>query len=161
MIQAGQKIPSNVKLRKVTSQGVEEVSSNEFFTGRKVVMFSVPGAFTPTCSNTHLPGFVEKSGELVQKGADEIACLAVNDVHVMRAWAEAHGAFGAVTMLADGSGEFTRALGLELDLNAAGLGMRGKRAALIVEDGTVKSVEVEEKAGGVTNSGAEACSAKL
>lgn len=160
MIQTGQKIPS-LKLRKVTPGGVDEVTTDDFFRGRKVVLFSVPGAFTPTCSNTHLPGYVANADALKQKGVAEIACLSVNDAHVMRAWAEKQGATGKVTMLADGNAELTRALGLDLDLSIAGMGVRGKRALLVVEDGVVKSVEVEAKPSDVTGSGAESCLARL
>ena len=160
MIQVGQKIPS-LKLRKVTATGVDEVSTEDFFGGRKVVLFSVPGAFTPTCSNTHLPGYVANADKIKQRGVAEIACLSVNDPFVMRAWGEEQGAGDAVTMLADGNAELTRALGIEIDLSVAGLGVRSKRAALLVDDGVVKSIEVEAKPSDVTGSGAEACLVKL
>ncbi|HKE17356.1 MAG TPA: peroxiredoxin [Kofleriaceae bacterium] len=160
MIQVGQKIPS-LKLRKVTATGVDEVSTEDFFGGRKVILFSVPGAFTPTCSNTHLPGYVANADKLKGRGVAEIACLSVNDPFVMRAWGEKQNSNDAVTMLADGNAELTRALGIEIDLSIAGLGVRSKRAALLVEDGVVKSIEVEAKPSDVTGSGAEACLAKL
>jgi peroxiredoxin len=160
MIQTGQKIPS-LKLRKVTPDGVEDVTTDDYFRGRKVVLFSLPGAFTPTCSNTHLPGYVANAEALQQKGVAEIACLSVNDPFVMRAWADKQGSAGKVTMLADGNGEFTKALGLDIDLSIAGLGVRGKRALLVVDDGVVKSIEVEAKPSEVTSSGAESCLARL
>jgi peroxiredoxin len=160
MIQVGQKIPS-LKLRKVTATGVDEVSTEDFFGGRKVILFSVPGAFTPTCSNTHLPGYVANAEKLKQRGVAEIACLSVNDPFVMRAWGEKQNSNDAVTMLADGNAELTRALGIEIDLSIAGLGVRSKRAALLVDDGVVKSIEVEAKPSDVTGSGAEACLVKL
>ena len=160
MIQVGDKIPT-AKLRKVTPTGVEEVSSDDFFRGRKVVLFSVPGAFTPTCSNTHLPGYVASAADIKKRGVAEIACLSVNDAHVMRAWAEKQAATGIVTMLADGNAEFTRALGLDVDFSVAGMGIRAKRAALIVDDGVVRSVEVEAKPSDVTGSGADRCLAAL
>lgn len=156
MIQVGEKIPSQ-KIRKVTTTGVEEVSTDDFFRGRKVVLFSLPGAFTPTCSGTHLPGYVAKAGDIKQRGVDEIVCLSVNDAHVLRAWSEKHGATGVVTMLADGNADFTRALGLDIDLAVAGMGVRARRAALVVDSGVVKSIEVEAKPGEVTGSGAESC----
>jgi glutaredoxin/glutathione-dependent peroxiredoxin len=160
MIQIGAKVPS-LKIRKVTPTGVDEVSTDDFFGGRKVVLFSLPGAFTPTCSNSHLPGYVANAESIKKRGVDEIACLSVNDAHVMRAWAEKQGATGVVTMLADGNAEFTRALGLDIDLSVAGMGVRGKRAALVVEDGVVRSIEVEAKPGEVTGSGAESCLTRL
>jgi peroxiredoxin len=160
MIQIGAKVPS-LKIRKVTPTGVDEVSTDDFFGGRKVVLFSLPGAFTPTCSNSHLPGYVANAENIRKRGVDEIACLSVNDAHVMRAWAEKQGATGVVTMLADGNADFTRALGLDIDLSVAGMGVRGKRAALVVEDGVVRSIEVEAKPGEVTGSGAESCMTRL
>ncbi|HWM86988.1 MAG TPA: peroxiredoxin [Kofleriaceae bacterium] len=160
MIQVGQKIPS-LKLRKVTATGVDEVSTEEFFGGRKVVVVTVPGAFTPVCSNSHLPGYVAKADEIKKRGVAEIACVSVNDAHVMRAWAEQQGATGKVTMLADGNAELTRALGLDIDLGVAGMGVRAKRAALLIEDGTVRSIEVEAKPSDVTGSGADSCLVKL
>ena len=160
MIKVGDKIPS-AKLRKVTPTGVDEVTSDDFFRGRRVVLFTVPGAFTPTCSNTHLPGYVAKAADIKKKGAAEIACLSVNDAHVMRAWADKHGATGVVTMLADGNADFTRALGLDIDFSAFGMGTRAKRAALVVDSGVVKSIEVEAKPSDVTGSGAEACLVSL
>ena len=160
MIKVGEKIPSQ-KLRKVTPGGVDEVSSDDFFRGRKVVLFSLPGAFTPTCSKGHLPGYVAKAEEIKQRGVGEIACLSVNDAHVMRAWGEQHGTGEKVTMLADGNADFTRALGLDIDLAIAGMGVRAKRAVLLVDDGVVSSIEVEAKPSDLSGSSAESCLVKL
>ena len=142
-IQVGDKMPS-VPLKKFGANGPEDVDTNDYFSGRKVVLFSVPGAFTPTCSAKHLPGFVSKADEIHAKGVDAIGCLAVNDAFVMGAWGKDQGTDGKVDMLADGAGKFTKALGLELDLVDAGLGMRGQRFALIVDDGKVTHVAIEE-----------------
>lgn len=141
-IQVGDKIPSG-KLTTMTADGPGPVSTDEFFAGRKVVIFSVPGAFTPTCSAKHLPGFVEKADEIKAKGVDEVACYAVNDVFVMNAWGKSSSADGNVTMLADGSAEFTKALGLEMDASAFGMGTRSQRFSMVVEDGTVTALNVE------------------
>lgn len=123
---------------------MEEVSTTEFFVGRKVVLFSVPGAFTPTCSAQHLPGFVQNADAIKAKGVDEIVCIAVNDAFVMDAWAKSQQTVDAVTLLADGNGEFTGALGLALDGTGFGLGQRGQRFAMVVVDGTVTHLAVEE-----------------
>jgi peroxiredoxin len=160
MIQVGQKVPS-LKLRKVTASGVDEVSTDDFFGGRKVVLFTIPGAFTPTCSNTHMPGYVANAEKIKGRGVAEIACVSVNDPHVMRAWGKTQDPDGAVTLLADGNAELTRALGLDLDLSVAGMGVRAKRASLVIDDGVVKSVEVEAKPSDVTGSGADACLVRL
>ncbi len=154
-IKVGDKLPS-VTLRQVTAQGPKEVTSDEFFGGRKVVLFAVPGAFTPACSQRHLPGYVEKFTDIKAKGIDEIACVAVNDAAVMGAWGRSQRTDGKVTMLADGSGDFARALGLELDLTKGGLGIRSKRYAMLVDNGVVKSLEVETQPGQVDASSAEA-----
>ena len=158
-IAVGDKIPA-VNLKTMGENGPEDVDSAAYFGGKKVVIFSVPGAFTPTCSAKHLPGFVEHADAIKGKGVDAIGCLAVNDAFVMGAWGDSQNAGGKVDMLADGSAAFTMALGLELDLVAAGLGMRGQRFALIVEDGTVTDVAVEE-GGAFEVSSAEAVMAKL
>ncbi len=160
MIKVGEKIPS-LKIRKVTPSGVDEVSTDDFFGGRKVVLFSVPGAFTPVCSSSHLPGYVEKAAEIKKRGVDEIVCLSVNDAHVMRAWGDKHGATGVVTLLADGNAELTRALGLDIDLGVAGMGVRAKRAALTIENGVVRSLEVEAKPSDLSGSSADACLVRL
>lgn len=141
-IQVGDRIPSTTFV-KVTEQGPEQVSSDDFFAGRRIALFSVPGAFTPTCSAKHLPGFVEKADELKAKGIDEIACTAVNDAFVMGAWGKASGVEGKVTMLADGNGAFAKAVGLELDGSKFGMGPRGQRFSMVVNDGTVEQLNVE------------------
>ena len=141
MISKGDRIPE-INLVKATAEGPQQVKSSDYFAGKKVALFSVPGAFTPTCSAKHLPGYVEKSADLKAKGIDEIACTAVNDAFVMQAWNDRDGS-GDVTMLADGNGEFAKALGLEMDGSGFGMGQRGQRFSLIVNDGTVEEVNVE------------------
>lgn len=141
-IQVGDKLPS-VTFVKPTESGLDQVQSDAFFAGRKVALFSVPGAFTPTCSARHLPGFVEKIDELKAKGVDEVACTAVNDAFVMGAWAKSAGADSKVTMLSDGNGDFVKAIGLEMDGSKFGMGTRGQRFSMIVEDGVVKELNVE------------------
>lgn len=144
-MQVGAAIP-DVKLKMITEAGKhEEVSTRALFEGKKAIVFGVPGAYTPTCSQKHLPGFVAQRDALAKKGVDLVACLSVNDAFVMEAWAKDQGALGKVVMLADGSAEFTKAAGLELDLTAAGLGLRCKRWAAVVENGVVKSLDVDDK----------------
>ncbi|PLK26278.1 peroxiredoxin [Novosphingobium sp. TH158] len=140
-IAQGETLP-DVKLTKVGAEGPEPVQTGDYFKGRKVALFSVPGAFTPTCSAKHLPGFVEKAAELKAKGIDEIACTAVNDAFVMGAWAARDGG-PEVTMLADGNGDFAQALGLTMDGSGFGLGQRGSRWSAIVNDGVVEQLNVE------------------
>jgi len=142
-IQVGDAIPS-VGLMTMEADGPAPVDPAKYFAGRKVVVFSVPGAFTPTCSAKHLPGFVQQVDALKAKGVDAVACLAVNDPFVMGAWSKDQGADGKVDMLADGSAKFTTALGLELDLIERGLGVRGQRFAMVVDDGKVTHLAVEE-----------------
>ncbi|MGZ8336043.1 MAG: redoxin family protein [Allosphingosinicella sp.] len=142
-IQVGDRIPS-ANLVKATADGPQPVDSDSFFAGRKVALFSVPGAFTPTCSARHLPGYVERAGELAGKGIDEVACVAVNDAFVMQAWGEQAGAGGKVTMLADGNGDFAKSLGLTMDASKFGMGTRGQRWSAIVDDGVVSELNVEE-----------------
>jgi peroxiredoxin len=142
-IQVGDRIPS-ATLLKATPEGPQPVSTDDFFAGRKVAIFSVPGAFTPTCSARHLPGFVDKADELKGKGVDEIACVSVNDAFVLQAWAQQAGADGKVTMLADGNGDFAEALGLSADFSKFGMGKRGQRWSMIVNDGVVEDLNVEE-----------------
>ena len=154
-INVGDKIPS-VTLKQLTPEGVTEVTTDEIFRGKKVVLFAVPGAFTPACSQRHLPGYVDKAADIRAKGVDEIACVAVNDAFVMGAWGREQRTEGKVRMLADGSGDFARALGLELDLTKGGLGMRSKRYAMLIDNGIVKSLNVEAQPGQVETSGAEA-----
>ena len=141
-IQVGDKLPS-VTFVKATESGPEQVQSDQFFAGRKVALFSVPGAFTPTCSARHLPGFVDKIDELKGKGVAEVACTAVNDAFVLSAWAKSAGADGKVTMLADGNGEFVKAVDLVMDGSKFGMGTRGQRFSMIVDDGVVKELNVE------------------
>ena len=140
-ISKGDKLP-DVKLVKATAEGPDAVQSADYFAGKKVALFAVPGAFTPTCSAKHLPGYVEKAAELKAKGVDEIACTAVNDAFVMGAWNQADGS-GDVTMLADGSGDFAKALGLDADFSAYGMGTRSNRYSMIVDDGVVTEINVE------------------
>lgn len=140
-VSVGDKIP-DVKLIKATADGPQPVQSADYFAGKRVALFSVPGAFTPTCSAKHLPGFVEKSDELTAKGIDEIVCTAVNDAFVLGAWNKSGGS-DSITMLADGNGEFASALGLEMDGTAFGMGKRGQRFSLVVNDGVVEQVNVE------------------
>ena len=141
-IKVGDKIPS-VKLKQMTPDGIKDVQSDDFFKGKKVVLFAVPGAFTPTCSAKHVPGFVQNDAALKAKGVDAVACLSVNDAFVMGAWGKDQKSDGKVAMLADGNGDFTRAVGLELDATANGLGKRSKRYAMVVENGVVKTLNVE------------------
>jgi peroxiredoxin (alkyl hydroperoxide reductase subunit C) len=143
-----------------TPDGPKEISTDEIFKGKKVVLFAVPGAFTPTCSAKHVPGFVQEADALHAKGVDTIACIAVNDVFVMGAWGKDQGVGDKILMLADGSGAFTKALGLELDLVARGLGVRSQRYALIADDGKVTHLAVEAP-GGFDVSRAEAVLAAL
>ncbi len=152
-IKKGDPIP-NVTLQRKTADGIETVETGSFFKGRKVVIFAVPGAFTPTCSNKHLPGFVEKADAIRAKGVDEIACVSVNDAFVMGAWGETQKAGGKVTMLADGSAALARALGLSLDLEEKGFGTRSQRYAMVIDDGKVAHLAVEE-GGGLSVSSAE------
>jgi peroxiredoxin (alkyl hydroperoxide reductase subunit C) len=144
----------------VTSDGPKEISTDELFKGKKVILFAVPGAFTPTCSQKHLPGFVQEADALKAKGVDTIACMAVNDAFVMGAWAKDQGVGDKIVMLADGSAMFTKALGLELDLTARGLGIRSQRFALVAENGKVTHLAVEAP-GGFDVSRAEAILATL
>ena len=141
-IQLGEKIPS-LTLHHMTADGVKEISTEDIFGGKKIVLFALPGAFTPTCSALHLPGYVEKSAELFDKGIDRIVCLSVNDAFVMGAWGEQHNVEDRVMMIGDGSAEFSLAVGLELDLNQRGMGMRSQRYAMVVNDSVVELLNVE------------------
>jgi len=142
-IKPGDKLP-DVTFRVVTPEGPAPKTTAEIFGGRKVVLFAVPGAFTPTCHRNHLPGFLEHYDEFRAKGVDAVAVTAVNDVFVMQAWAQATGGVGKIEFLADGSGDFARATGMELDRVAAGLGMRSQRYAMLVEDGVVKVLNLDD-----------------
>lgn len=141
-ISVGDKLPETTFVT-MTDNGPEQVQSKDYFAGKKVALFSVPGAFTPTCSAKHLPGYVEKEADLKARGIDEIACTAVNDAFVMGAWGKAGGADGKVTMLADGNGTFAEAIGLTMDGSKFGLGTRGQRFSMVVNDGVVEQLNVE------------------
>lgn len=152
-IKVGDRVPAG-KFTVMKAEGPGALTTDELFKGRKVVVFSVPGAFTPTCSKQHLPGFVQQAEALKKKGVNAVACLSVNDVFVMDAWGKAGSVEGKVIMLADGNAEYTRALGLELDVTGFGMGIRGQRFAMVVNDGKVTALEVEPAAGGCTVSSA-------
>ena len=141
-ISTGDRIPATT-FKRMTNDGPVDVGSDALFGGRTVALFSVPGAFTPTCSAKHLPGFVAKADEIKAKGVDEIVCTAVNDAFVMGAWGKSAEADGKVSMLADGNGDFVKAIGLTMDATGAGLGMRGQRFSMIVKDGVVTTLNVE------------------
>jgi glutaredoxin/glutathione-dependent peroxiredoxin len=159
-IGVGDRLPEGT-FTHMTENGPAPVTTAELFGGKKVVLFGVPGAFTPSCHKQHLPGYVAQYDAIKAKGIDTIACLAVNDAFVLDAWAKASGADGKVEMLADGNGAYVKALGMDLDLSGFGLGTRSKRFSAIVEDGVVKELNVEEAAGKVTSSGAEATICQL
>jgi glutaredoxin/glutathione-dependent peroxiredoxin len=141
-IKAGERMPQGT-LKTMTQQGPKDISTDELFKGKKVVLFSVPGAFTPTCDAKHLPGFLQRAGELRAKGVDTIACMAVNDVFVMNAWGKASGVGENVVMLADGNGEYAKALGLTMDASRFGMGTRGQRFAIVVDNGIATQIHVE------------------
>jgi peroxiredoxin len=141
-IKAGERMPAGT-LKRMTKEGPKDLSTDELFKGKLVVLFSVPGAFTPTCDAKHLPGFVQLADQIRAKGVDTIACMAVNDVFVMNAWGKASGVGDRILMLADGNGEYARALGLELDAKGYGMGTRGQRFAIIARDGVASHVNVE------------------
>lgn len=141
-IKAGERMPTGT-LKRMTREGPRDITTDELFRGKRVVLFSVPGAFTPTCDAKHLPGFVQLADQMLAKGVDTIACMAVNDVFVMNAWGKASSVGDKILMLADGNGDYARALGLELDAGKFGMGKRGQRFALIVKDGVATHVDVE------------------
>ncbi len=141
-IKVGDKIPS-MKLFHKTADGIKKISTDELFAGQKVVLFALPGAFTPTCSSAHLPGYVVHSDALFAKGIDRIICLSVNDAHVMAAWGEQQNVEDRVLMLADGNADFSKALGLDVDLSMGGMGVRSQRYAMVVNDGTVELLNIE------------------
>ena len=152
-VKVGDKMPAGT-LSMMTKDGPAPVTTDELFKGKRVVLFAVPGAFTPTCSAQHLPGFLQHAKDIKAKNVDTIACLAVNDPFVMGAWAKDQKVDGEILMLADGSGDYTKALGLELDLRKAGLGMRSRRYAMLVDDGVIKQLNLDE-GGGLEKSKAE------
>ena len=156
-ISVGDRIP-DVTIKTNGTKGPEDISTGELFAGKRVVLFAVPGAFTPGCSNTHMPGFVINADDILAKGVDTLACLAVNDAFVLDAWQKDQNA-EKITMLADGNAEFTKALGLELDASGGGMGIRSKRFALIANDGVVEYLGVDAK--GVEESSAETVLGKL
>lgn len=159
-IALGDKIPS-VKFKRVLADGsVADLDTAEVFAGKKVILFGVPGPFTPTCHKHHLPSYVARAGELTSKGIDAIVCMSVADQWVMRAWADDQGAEGKVDMLADGNAELTRKLGVEVDLSAFNMGVRCKRFVATVDDGKVTSLELETSKG-IEVTGADACLARL
>jgi len=155
MISKGDKVPS-VTIKQATPEGGADVDPSVLFAGKKVVVFTLPGAFTPTCSAKHLPGYVAKLDELKASGVDIVACLSVNDAWTMKAWAEQHDALGKIVMLADGSGHLTKALGIELDLDKAHMGLRAQRGVLTFDDGVLTSIEMEAP-GKFDVSSAESC----
>lgn len=159
-IATGDRLP-DVTLRVMTLEGPKPVSTAEFFAGKTVVLIGVPGAFTPTCSNTHLPGFLKAADKFKARGVDKLAVISVNDPFVMAAWAKDTGGEGQLTYLADGSAEFAKATGLDIDLAAAGLGIRNRRYSMLVKDGVVESVNIEEAPGKVDVSGAEYLACRL
>jgi peroxiredoxin len=141
-IKIGDRMPAG-KFKTMTDSGPQELTTGQLFDGKRVLLFSVPGAFTPTCNAKHLPGYVARADELRGKGIDTIACMAVNDVFVMGAWGKSANVADKVVMLADGNGDYVKALGLEMDATGFGMGMRGKRFAIVVKDGTVEQLNVE------------------
>jgi peroxiredoxin len=153
ILKIGDKLP-DVEFTTMTAEGQQKMSTEVIFSGRKVVLFGVPGAFTPTCSMNHLPGFLANADAIKAKGVDTIACVAVNDVHVMNAWSKHAGTNGKIVMLADGNGTFAKATGLDVDLGMAGMGLRNKRYSMIVNNGVVQQINVEDKSG-VNVSGAD------
>ena len=154
-IKVGDRVPE-AKFRVMSAEGPAWKTTDEVFKGKKVVLFAVPGAFTPTCSNNHLPGFVKSATAIKAKGVDTIAVTGVNDVFVMEAWKKSSGAEGKVEFLADGNGEFAKAVGTDFDASGNGLGTRSKRYSMLVEDGVVKKLNVEEAPGKAETSGADA-----
>ena len=160
VIAPGNALP-HAKFKTMTATGPSEVSTDELFKGKKAVLFAVPGAFTPTCHVKHLPGFVQHAADFKAKGVDLVACTSVNDVFVLDAWAKASGARDTVTFLADGNGDFAKSIGLEMDGAPSGLGIRSKRYAMLVEDGVVKALHVEDTPRNAVESSAERLLADL
>lgn len=153
-IEVGAKIPE-ATLTFMGDDGPSQMTTAELFGGKKVVMFAVPGAFTPTCNNNHLPGYVKHAGAIKAKGVDEIAVVSVNDVFVMNQWSEASAGKGSIHFFADGAAAFTKSLGMEIDLSDFGMGVRSKRYSMVVDDGTVTALHVEDNPGQAVESGAE------
>ena len=159
-IQVGDKVPE-ATLMQMTAEGPAPITTAELFGGKKVVLFGVPGAFTPTCSAKHVPSYLANAGALKAKGVDTIACMSVNDAFVMGAWSKDQNVGDSVLMLADGSAELTKSLGLDLDLSGHGMGVRASRFAMIVDDGTVSHLSVEQSSAEMTVTGAEAILSEL
>lgn len=159
-IKVGDKLPV-ATLRRLGDGGIDEVGTDDLTKGKKVVLFAVPGAFTPTCSEQHLPGFMQHAGAIKAKGVDRIACVTVNDPFVVAEWSKTTGADGKVEILSDGNADFTKAVGMELDASGFGLGLRSQRYAMIVEDGVVKTLLVEDVPTQAENSSANAILAAL
>ena len=145
-IKEGDKVPS-VTLQQMTADGLQQVSTDDFFKGKRIVVVGVPGAFTPVCSTQHLPGFVQNVDAIKAKGVDKIACISVNDAFVMDSWGKAQNAGDGVVMLADGNADFTKAAGFEWDVSKFGMGLRSRRFAMLVEDGVIKNLLLEEGTG--------------
>lgn len=154
-IAVGDKLPA-ATFKEKTADGPVEVTTDQLFAGKRVVLFAVPGAFTPTCSLNHLPGYLENRDAILARGVDDIAVVSVNDLHVMGAWATTSGGMGKIYFLSDWNAAFTKALGMDIDLSAGTLGVRSKRYSMLVEDGVVKSLNLEESPGQATVSGAAA-----
>jgi glutaredoxin/glutathione-dependent peroxiredoxin len=159
-IAVGSPLPS-AKFRVMSETGPSEVSADDIFKGKKAVLFAVPGAFTPTCHGMHLPGFLKHAADFKAKGVDVIACTAVNDVFVMDAWSKASGAKGTIVFLSDGNGDFAKAVGLEMDMTPRGLGIRSKRYAMLLDDGVIKALHIEDSPGSAQESSAERLLADL
>jgi peroxiredoxin len=159
-IKVGDQLPDAI-LTTMTDEGPHPSPTGDLFGGRKVVLFAVPGAFTPTCHMNHLPGFIEHAEAIRAKGVDMIACLSVNDIFVMDAWAKASGAEGTITFAADGNGDFTKALGLELDASGFGMGLRSQRFSMVINNGVVEALNIEPSAGNADVSGAAAILGQL
>ena len=160
MIKIGDRLPE-AKFKVKATDGYADATTLDVFGGKKVVLFAVPGAFTPTCTMNHLPGYLENREEILGKGVDDIAVVSVNDHHVMNAWAKSTGGEGKITFLADGTADFAKAIGLDMDLSAGGLGVRSKRYSMIVEDGVVTSLNIEDSPGTAVTSGAAAILGQL
>ncbi|MEM7289596.1 MAG: peroxiredoxin [Pseudomonadota bacterium] len=154
-ISVGDRLP-DASFTYLSKDGPAQTTTAELFAGKKVVLFAVPGAFTPTCNNNHLPGFVKHADDIKAKGVDEIAVVAVNDMFVMKQWSEVSGGDAGIHFLADGSAAFTKAVGLDLDMSDFGMGVRSKRYAMVVDDGVVKALNIEDSPGTAVSSGAEA-----